>query len=76
VALQTLSPNPDQREIDDWIDNMKQHRTLQAKDGLRLEPIHCPLSTCGKIQRRPQALRVSLHIKEFPLMLIQLLCRY
>ncbi|CAE6403700.1 unnamed protein product [Rhizoctonia solani] len=59
--LSPLSPNPDQPEIDNWVDDMKLYRALRMKEGIRLEPIHCPLSTCRKIQRRPQALRDHLY---------------
>ncbi|KAF8724866.1 hypothetical protein RHS02_08495, partial [Rhizoctonia solani] len=67
-SLRPLGPNPDQLEIDEWINHMKQYRALRAKEGIRLAPIRCPVLTCGKIQRRPQALRVSKHTKKRSLM--------
>ncbi|QRW17288.1 hypothetical protein RhiXN_05290 [Rhizoctonia solani] len=60
-SLRPLGPNPDQLEIDEWINHMKQYRALRAKEGIRLAPIRCPVLTCGKIQRRPQALRAHLY---------------
>ncbi|KAG8761821.1 hypothetical protein FRC11_012839 [Ceratobasidium sp. 423] len=60
-GLRALSPNPDQEEIDNWIEDMKRYRSMQVKEGIRVAPIHCPLPTCGKGQRRPQALRDHLY---------------
>ncbi|KAH7327688.1 hypothetical protein B0J17DRAFT_218058 [Rhizoctonia solani] len=56
-----LSQNPDQEEVDNWMENMKRYRAMQVKEGLRVAPIRCPLTTCGKEQRRPQALRDHLY---------------
>lgn len=58
-SLRSLSLNPNQEEIDSWIEELKHHRTIQTKTGARLPAIQCPLPACGKPQRRPQALRVS-----------------
>ncbi|KDN40938.1 hypothetical protein RSAG8_07806, partial [Rhizoctonia solani AG-8 WAC10335] len=60
-GLRALSSNPDQEEIDSWMEDMKRYRAMQVKEGVRLAPIHCPVSTCGKPQRRPQALRDHLY---------------
>ncbi|CAE6511942.1 unnamed protein product [Rhizoctonia solani] len=60
-GLRTLSASPNQEEIDNWLDDMKRHRAMQVKDGIRVSPIHCPIPTCGKYQRRPQALRDHLY---------------
>ncbi|CAE6521542.1 unnamed protein product [Rhizoctonia solani] len=60
-GFRALSANPDQYEIDNWVEDMKRHRAMQIKDGIRVSPIHCPVSTCGELKRRPQALRDHLY---------------
>ncbi|EUC55669.1 hypothetical protein RSOL_126230, partial [Rhizoctonia solani AG-3 Rhs1AP] len=60
-GLRILSPSPDQEEVDGWIEHLEWRRAMQVKDGIRLPPIHCPVSTCGKLQGHPQALRDHLY---------------
>ncbi|CAE6471668.1 unnamed protein product [Rhizoctonia solani] len=58
---QALSPNPDQEEVDNWMEDLKRQRAMQVKEGIRVATIRCPVTTCGKVQRRPQALRDHLY---------------
>ncbi|CAE6509565.1 unnamed protein product [Rhizoctonia solani] len=60
-GLRALPLNPDREDIDNWIEDMKRYRTMQVKEGIRVAAIHCPVPTCGKGQRRPQALRDHLY---------------
>ncbi|KAH7327695.1 hypothetical protein B0J17DRAFT_772146 [Rhizoctonia solani] len=60
-ALPQLSECPDQQEIDNWFQQLKRCRAIQAKAGHRLQEVRCPLRKCGKVQRRPQALRDHLY---------------
>lgn len=57
---QPLSPQPDQGEIDSWFEEFKNKRNNLFKTRDRLSDIRCPVESCRKTQRRPQALRVSL----------------
>ncbi|CAE6403672.1 unnamed protein product [Rhizoctonia solani] len=59
--LPQLSQYPDQAEIDNWFQQLKRCRAVQAKAGHRLQEVRCPLSKCAKVQRRPQALRDHLY---------------
>jgi hypothetical protein len=61
TTLPQLSQFPDQAEIDNWFQQLKRCRAVQAKAGHRLQEVRCPLSRCGKVQRRPQALRDHLY---------------
>ncbi|CAE7210806.1 unnamed protein product [Rhizoctonia solani] len=58
---QPLSPNPDQVEVDQWIEDMKRHRAMQVKDGFRLSAVRCPVAGCRGTQRNPRALRDHLY---------------
>ncbi|CAE6480597.1 unnamed protein product [Rhizoctonia solani] len=60
-SLPQLSQYPDQSEIDNWFQQLKRCRAIQAKAGHRLQEVRCPLGTCAKVQRRPQALRDHLY---------------
>ncbi|CAE6431839.1 unnamed protein product [Rhizoctonia solani] len=60
-SLPLLSQCPDQSEIDNWFQQLKRCRAIQAKSGQRLQEVRCPLGTCAKVQRRPQALRDHLY---------------
>ncbi|KEP46888.1 hypothetical protein V565_177060 [Rhizoctonia solani 123E] len=60
-SLPQLSQSPDQNEIDNWFQQLKRCRAIQAKAGHRLQEVRCPLGTCAKVQRRPQALRDHLY---------------
>ncbi|CAE6418998.1 unnamed protein product [Rhizoctonia solani] len=60
-VLPQLGQNPDQAEIDNWFQKLKRCRAVQAKAGHRLQEVRCPLLTCAKVQRRPQALRDHLY---------------
>ncbi|KAJ1307019.1 hypothetical protein OPQ81_007998 [Rhizoctonia solani] len=60
-GLRELPESPGQEEVDSWMEDMKRYRAMQVKEGIRLAPIRCPVSTCGKVQRRPQALRDHLY---------------
>ncbi|CAE6511958.1 unnamed protein product [Rhizoctonia solani] len=60
-TLPQLSQCPDRSEIDNWFQQLKRCRAIQAKAGHRLQEVRCPLSTCAKVQRRPQALRDHLY---------------
>ncbi|CAE6509593.1 unnamed protein product [Rhizoctonia solani] len=60
-ALPQLSERPDRSEIDNWFQQLKRCRAIQAKAGHRLQEVRCPLRNCAKVQRRPQALRDHLY---------------
>ncbi|CAE6461859.1 unnamed protein product [Rhizoctonia solani] len=60
-VLPQLSQCPDRNEIDNWFQQLKRCRAIQAKAGNRLQEVRCPLGKCGKVQRRPQALRDHLY---------------
>ncbi|KAG8703839.1 hypothetical protein FRC11_010417 [Ceratobasidium sp. 423] len=60
-VLPQLSQHPDQNEIDNWFQQLKRCRAIQAKAGHRLQEVRCPLVNCAKVQRRPQALRDHLY---------------
>ncbi|CAE7201816.1 unnamed protein product [Rhizoctonia solani] len=59
---QPLSSNPDQAEVDQWIEYMRQHRAMQVRDGLRLSAVRCPVAGCDATQRNPRALRDHLYL--------------
>ncbi|KAG8794969.1 hypothetical protein FRC12_019540 [Ceratobasidium sp. 428] len=57
--LPTLSPTPDQEEIETWFaEFQKQRRSSKSQDGLAT--IVCPLPGCGHVSRRPHALKDHL----------------
>ncbi|KAG8724573.1 hypothetical protein FRC09_017096 [Ceratobasidium sp. 395] len=56
--LPTLSPTPAQEEIEAWlVEYQKQRKSSRSQQGLA--DIVCPLSGCGRVSRRPRALKVG-----------------